>query len=425
MKHPAVRCVGALLYACALSGVAAPLEPEFSLVQREKPALIDTLRDLVSIESGSNDKEGLDRLAAFLRERLIALGGTAEIIAHDKERVKLHDTPAATGSTVVARFKGDGTRRIMLLAHMDTVYPRGTLAKRPFRTEGQRAYGPGIADDKGGIAVILHTLGILKALNFRDYGMLTVVINGDEEISTPGARALITRLGGEHELVFSCEPTPATSATHPLGLATSGVAAATLTVRGRSSHAGVAPELGRNALIELSHQLLATSDLSDAARGIKFNWTMANAGTTRNVIPDTATAAADVRVRRVADYEAIEKAYRDKVGKTTLVPDTRLEAEFERRRPPLEVSAAARVVAQKAQAIYAELGRKLSVDESGRGGGTDAAFAAYSGKAAVVEGFGLAGYNYHSSAEEYVELESIEPRLYLLLRLVMDTVRGR
>jgi len=104
---------------------------------------------------------------------------------------------------VIARFQGTGTRKIMLLGHMDTVYQPGILAKRPFRVEGRRAYGPGIADDRAGLAVILHTLALLKELNFRDYATLTVVINGDEEISSPGARNLINRLGAEHEFVFS------------------------------------------------------------------------------------------------------------------------------------------------------------------------------------------------------------------------------
>ena len=307
---------------------------------------------------------------------------------------------------------------------MDTVYPSGTLAKRPSGSRATR-YGPGIADDKGGIAVILHALAILRSMNFRDYKVLTVAINGDEEISTPGARNLITQLGSEHDVVLSCEPTPANVANHPLSLATSGIAAASITVHGKSSHAGVAPELGRNALIELAHQLLQTRELSEPARGIKFNWTMASAGTTRNVIPDKATAVADVRVQRVSDYDAIEKAFRERAGAQHLVPDTRTEVDFERRRPPLEVTDASRALARRAQAIYAELGRKLDYDESGRGGGTDAAFAALSGKPAVIESFGLAGFGYHSSEEEYIEIDSIEPRLYLLTRMIVETARAR
>ena len=400
---------------------AAPVEPVRSLVGNEKPAVIETLRQLVAIESGSRDKEGLDRIAQLIRERLAALGGKVERVEPGADAVRLFDTPAQIGEAVVARFEGTGTRSLMLLAHMDTVYPRGTLAKRPFRIEGSRAYGPGVADEKGGVAVALHTVALLQKLGFRGYRKLTVVVNGDEELSTPGARGLITRLAAEHEFVFSCEPSPAPR--DELALATNGIAAATIAVRGRAAHAGVNPEDGRNALLELAHQILATRGLGDASRGIKFNWTVAQAGTTRNVIPDSATASADVRVRHAADFDAVEKAFREAVAKDRLVPDTSLEPAFERRRPPLEATDRSRALARKAQAIYAELGRSLGLDESGKGAGTDAAFAALSGKPVVVESFGLLGFGYHSPEAEYVELDSIEPRLYLLARLVVESAR--
>jgi len=402
--------------ALAPAAQAAPQEPVWSLAQKEKPAVIETLRELVDIESGSRDKEGLDRLAARLDERLAALGAKVEFYepsAADTNR--LFDTPKEIGKVVVARFQGGGARRIMLLAHMDTVYPRGTLAKRPFRVEGARAYGPGIADDKGGVALILHTLAILKAMDWSSYGTLTVVINGDEEISSPGARAFIQRAGAEHDFVFSCEPTLGTKE-GGIALATSGIGQATLTVRGKSAHAGVNPELGRNAIVELAHQVLQASDR------IKFNWTLASGGQTRNVIPELATASADVRVNRSADFDVIEKRFRERV-QTKRIADTQVEAGFERRRAPLVATDASRALARRAQAVYAELGLKLPVDESGNGGGTDAAFAAASGKPAVAESFGFAGFGYHSSEEEYVELESIEPRLYLLTRLIMDASR--
>jgi glutamate carboxypeptidase len=413
------------LCSLAIASVAsgAPREREYSLAKKEKPAVIETLREIVSIESGSRDKPGLDQMAAWLAARLTALGGKVEVIEPSPaDIVRMHDTPNELGKTVVARFQGKGKRRILLLGHMDTVYPHGTLAKKPFRVEGQRGYGPGIADAKSGIAVIVHTLSILKALDFRDYAVVTVLINGDEEVSTPGARKLIAQLGAEHDYVFSTEPTQAPR--DFIESATSGIAAAMLTVRGRSAHAGVAPEQGRNALIELANQLLQLRDLSDQARGIKFNWTMANAGTTRNVIPDLATAVADVRVVRVADYDAVEHSFRDRAT-TKLVNDAKVERSFERRRPPLEPSAGARATAQVAQSIYSELGKKLEHQDTGSGAGTDAAFAAASGKPTVLERFGLAGFGFHSSEEEYVELDSIEPRLYLLTRLIMETSRTK
>ena len=421
-----LRTYAAVVSLCvAAMSHAAPVEPLFSMVKREQPAVVETLKALVNIESGSRDKPGLDKIAALLADRLGQLGGKVELYEPNAaDTYKLYDTPKDIGKVVIARFQGTGTRKIMLLAHMDTVYQPGILAKRPFRIEAGRAYGPGIADDKGGVAVLLHTLALLKEMNFRDYGTLTVVINGDEEISSPGARKLIERIGAEHEFVFSCEPTSVKG--DGIALATSGIGAASLTVHGKSAHAGVNPELGRNAIIELSNQLLQTNDLSVPSKGIKFNWTLTTGGITRNIIPELATASADVRVNKVSDLEVVDKAFRERIAANRkLVPDAKVEAGFERRRAPLEATDASRAVARKAQAIYAELGRKLEVDETGSGGGTDAAFAAVSGKPATVESFGLAGFGYHSSEEEYIDLGSIEPRLYLLTRLVMETAHGK
>jgi glutamate carboxypeptidase len=170
--------------------------------------------------------------------------------------------------------------------------------------------------------------------------------------------------------------------------------------------------------------VLQTRDFSDPAVGLKINWTLANAGTTRNMIPPGAQAVADVRVLRVADYDAIEKKVREAIKKQ-LLPEAKVEMNFERRRPPLEPTTAWHALAKHAQEIYAELGKKLVVDGVAEGGGTDAAFAALNTKAPVIERFGLQGYGAHSADAEYVLLDSIEPRLYLLTRMIMDVSQGK
>jgi glutamate carboxypeptidase len=397
------------------------IEPVLSLAKKEKPALLETLKDLVSIESASRDLEGLDQLADLIAARLKDLGGQVELV-EPSDVYKMEDTPEKIGKMVRATFAGTGTTKILLLAHMDTVYPRGMLAKQPFRIDGGRAYGLGIADDKQGIAVILHTLAMLKAMDFRHYGTLTVLINGDEEISSPGSRSLITKLGAEHDATFSLEASRAES--DKLALATSGIASITLTVEGRASHSGFSPERGVNALYELAHQVLQTRDLSDPAVGLKMNWTLAAAGRTRNMIPPNAQAVADVRVLKLDDYDAIEKKVRERIT-NKLLPDTKVEMIFERRRPPLEATAASRALAKHAQQIYRELGKELVVDDAPEGGGTDAAFAALNTKAPVIERFGLQGYGAHSIEAEYVLVDSIEPRLYLLARMIMDVAEGK
>lgn len=396
-------------------------EPILSLAKKERPILLDSLEQFVSIESGSRDYEGLSNLAQVIGRRLKDLGGQVEFVEPNNV-YKMEDTPEKLGKMVRATFNGTGTKKILLIAHMGTVYPRGMLAKQPFRVDGNRAYGLGIADDKQGIALIIHTVALLKAMNFRDYGALTVLINGDEEISSPGSRSLITTLGSEHDAIFSVESSLVES--DKLSLATSGIASVTLTVKGRASHSGFAPEQGVNALYELAHQILQTRDLSNPAIGLKMNWTLANAGTTRNMIPPGAQAAADVRVLRVSDYDEIEKQVRERL-KSQLLPEAKVEMNFERRRPPLEATAASRALAQHAQKIYRDLGKELVVDDQPEGGGTDAAFAALNTKAPVLERLGLQGYGAHSAEAEYILIDSIEPRLYLLARMIMDVSQGK
>ena len=195
-------------------------------------------------------------------------------------------------------------------------------------------------------------------------------------------------------------------------------------MRGRASHAGAAPERGRNALYELAYQIMQTRDLSDPEAGLKMNWTVASAGNTRNVIPAEAQATADVRVLLVEDYDRIESEVRRRVAQQ-LIPDVDLELEFERRRPPLVVNEMSRRLAAHAQIVYREIGMALTVDDEATGGGTDAAFAALETDAPVLEGLGLQGYGAHSNDAEYVLLSSIEPRLYLLARMIMDVSLGK
>src|SRR5438105_969868 len=162
--------------------------------------------------------------AGLIAARLRALGGKVELVDPTADAYRMEDTPAKIGKVVHARFEGRGTKKILLLAHMDTVYLRGMLAKQPFHVEGDRAYGLGISDDKNGVALILHVLAMLKAMDFRGYGLVTALVNADEELSSPGSRHLLTRLGAEHDAVFSCEASRVES--DKLALATAGIASA-------------------------------------------------------------------------------------------------------------------------------------------------------------------------------------------------------
>jgi glutamate carboxypeptidase len=385
---------------------AAPDERLKAAAEQAKPALIETLHDMVMIESGSSDVAGLKAMADFTEAWLKALGATTE---------RRKTTRGAGADMVIGTFEGTGKRKLMLIAHMDTVYLPGILKAEPYHVDGDLIYGPGIADDKSGIAVILHGLQILKDRGWRDYARLTVSFNPDEEVGSIGSGEIISELADQHDVVLSCEPTAARH--ESLRLGASGTATGTLDVTGRASHAGGAPDRGRNALIELAHQLLQTQDVAKSIPGTQLNWTTAKAGTVRNQIPEHATAGADIRLTIPDGIAKLQAAINDRI-RNHLVPDTEVKMTIEPGRPAFVAGEPGRALAEEGKAIYAEINRPLDVVGM-TGGATDAGYANRSGKAVVVESFGLAGSNMHAH-EEYIDTASIVPRLYLLTRMLIE-----
>ena len=380
-----------------------------------QPALIATLEQLVLIESGSGQVDGLARMANLLEGRLQGLGMAT----------RRHKTTAGAGADVViGSMTGTGRRRILMMAHMDTVYQAGILNTQPFKREGNKLYGPGIADDKGGIAVILHALKILGDAGWKDFDQITVLFNPDEEVGSVGSGELIAALADQHEIVLSFEPTSTRehNQSESLLLGAAGTAAATLTVKGRASHAGVSPELGRNAIIEISHQMIQTKDVAASIPGTQLNWTNVISNKATNQIPELATARADVRLTIPGAEKPLLSALQAKVASTKLVPDTESTIQLVIGRPAFRAGPAGKALAEKAQQIYREIDRSLVLVPM-IGGATDAAFAGRSGKATVVESFGLAGFGYHAR-DEYIDIESIVPRLYLTTRLLVDLGKG-
>jgi glutamate carboxypeptidase len=418
MSMPALaRCtlLAALALAAATQATAAD-EKLLAAARGAQPAVIDSLREMVLIESGSQDAAGLKAMADYVEGRLRALGAVTERI------------PAGVGpgEMVKGSFTGTGKRSFMLIAHMDTVYGKGILATEPYRQDGNKLYGPGIADDKGGIAVILHSLAILRDAGWKDYARLTVMTNPDEEIGSNGSGELIATLGDAHDVVLSYEPTAAKAVAQAEGvlLMAAGTAQARLAVKGVASHAGAAPDQGRNALIELSYQLLQTQDVAKGIPGAQLNWTMVDALTTRNQIPDKAVAGGDVRLALPGAAEKLLPALQAKVAESKRVPDTETTVGLVIMRPAYAAGDRGRALAEKARTIYAELDGRPLIFIPGSGGGTDAGFAGRSGKPAVLESLGLAGSGYHAR-DEYIEIDSIVPRLYLTTRLLQDLGAGR
>lgn len=383
----------------------------FDAATSEQPAVVKTLERLVKIESGTGDAEGIAAAGSLLEGELKALGFTV---------TRQKAAGAVVGDNIVGKLRGRGGKSLLLLSHMDTVYPRGMLAKAPFRIEGNKAYGPGIADDKGGSAVILHALKLLTTYGFRDFATITVLFNVDEEKGSFGSRDLIQQEARAADYVLSFEPTSAERESFYLG--TSGIAYVQADIKGKASHAGAAPEAGVNALVEASDLVLRTMDLDDKAKGLRFNWTVAKAGTVSNIIPDSATLNADVRYAQNDDLEAMLKTLEERAQQKKL-PAAEVKLTVTRGRPAFNAGTEGRKLIDKASAFYREAGGALEVDERS-GGGTDAAYAALSGKP-VIEGLGLPGFGYHSDKAEYVLVDAIPRRLYMAARLIMDLGAGK
>ena len=378
-----------------------------ALADQEVPELLKTLEELVAIESGSTDLEGLAKIQAAIGKKLDKLGIPYQVIQGSGN--------TKTGAMIQAKIKGNGIAKIAMIAHMDTVYQKGDSKKQPFKVLDGKAYGLGIQDDRAGIAVILHTLKIIQAAGINSFGELSILINADEEIGSPGSKEAIMALGEANDLVISCE-TSGTKADY-VRLATSSIARAELTVVGKAAHSGANPDFGRNALYEMAHQVLQTRDLSNIAPGVKFNWTLAKAGTVRNMIPPEAKATADIRANKMSDFDLVEEKLRQRI-QNRLIPDTTVRVDFIRGRPPLVPTEKSLAVAKMAQSIAKEIQWPLDILETPTGGGTDAAYAQVRSQGAVIESFGLQGFGGHTDNAEYILIDSIKPRLFIASMLI-------
>ena len=399
--------IAALAAAAALAAGLAQAAPRDEAVWRAAQAVradqLALLQQLVDIDSGTGNVDGGRKVADVLTPRLTALG------------MKVERVPAeAPGlpDNLVARLEGQGRGRILMIGHIDTVFGPGTVAKRPYRTDATRAYGPGVSDEKGGVVEGLQAIRLLRERGFSDFKSITFLIETSEERGSPGTRALISRLLADADVELNLEPGDPPDA---VTVWRKGSTTFHIAVKGRAAHAGVAPQDGRNAAVELIHQLQADDVFPKSGPGLTANLTLMSAGTRANIIPENAEAQINVRVRDKADFDRVEQAYRANAA-TTQIPDTTVAVSRENAFPPLPANPATEALADWAQAIYAGLGLKLA--REGNGGASESALAADAGVPAL-DGLGPVGGGFHSDAE-YLELSSVTPRLYLLVNLLME-----
>jgi glutamate carboxypeptidase len=398
-------CVVAL---CAAAGAAwakgpAPDKKVWAAAQAARTDQLKLLQTVVDIDSGTGDVEGGRKVAAVLIPELKALGSTIETVPAE-----------ATGlpENTIATFTGTGKGHILMIGHIDTVFGPGTVAQRPYRVDGDHARGPGVSDEKGGVVEGVYALKILHDLGFKNFAKITFLIETSEERGSPGTQGLIANLLTDADVELNLEPGDPPDA---LTVWRKGSATFHIDVTGRAAHAGIAPQDGRNAIRELIHQLHGLDGEPTFGSGTTVNVTTIQGGTRANIIPDAAHAEVNVRVRDMAEFDRIEAEMR-KDAETHVIPDTTVSVSRERAFPPLADNPATQALAARAQTIYAGLGRKL--EQAGNGGASESALASAHGVPAL-DGLGPVGGGFHSD-QEYLDLNTLTPRLYLLTKLVMD-----
>jgi glutamate carboxypeptidase len=361
------------------------------------------LQQLVQVDSGTGDVAGLAAMGVILKEEL------------GRDGIQVESIPAvapATGDNLVATLTGKGKGRILLTAHMDTVFPHGTVAQQPYTVEGERGIGPGAGDDKAGIVTAVCALRILQRLQYHDYARITLILNSNEETGSLGTRDLIRAKARDSDTAINLE-----RGVPPDGVETmrKGSAVVTIEISGRAAHAGLEPEKGRNAIIEASHQALQLGALADPAKETTVNVTVIQGGTAVNVIPEHAIVTADVRAYTREEFERVEQGLQ-KLATETMVPEVQVKAVLKRNFPPWPRAASTNALLERAQKLYGEIGRTLVGVPVGSS--ADVAFAAETGTPAI-DGIAILGGGAHS-ADDYADLSSIVPRVYLLSRMLMD-----
>jgi glutamate carboxypeptidase len=343
-----------------------------------------------------------------LAERLKAAGADVRSVPAEVPTV---------APNLVAVFHGTGKAKILIIAHIDTVYGPGTVAQRPFKIEGDRIFGPGVGDEKGGVVNAVIALEILHQLGFKDYATITLLIDSSEELGSPGSTELIKTLAKQNDVELNMEPGDPPDA---ITVWRKGGGDIEVKVEGRAAHAGMVPEKGRNAAQELVHQLTVLEWLfPHSGTGTTVNLTRIRAGDRTNIIPDSASATFDVRFRKLEDFDAVLAKMKASIA-PTIVPDTTVTVTSEDSAyPPLVENTQVHALGVRAQAIYAEIGKTTEL--SGNGGASESAVALSVGTPAL-DGVGYVGEGFHTDHES-IDLTSVTPRLYLFTRLLMDVSR--
>lgn len=369
------------------------------MAQQRYQDTLDLLKQIVELESPSNEKQAVDKLVDFLQGELERRDAEVERVAQ-----------AETGDLLIARWLGDNREPLFVMTHIDTVWPVGTLERLPWKVEGDVARGPGIYDMKASVAMMLTAIDILKDLGHTGRPIVWL-INTDEEIGSPGSREYIERYAKESAYVLCLEPpVPPDDA---LKTERKGVGMFNMKVRGRAAHAGADHQNGISAIEELARQIQWLHSLTDYDKGTTVNVGVISGGTKRNVVAAEAEALIDLRVTTMAEAERMVPLI--KSAKAQLEGAT-VEIHGDLNRPPMERSPHVLAAFERAQEIARTIGQE--VVESSTGGGSDGNFTAALG-VPTIDGLGCPGDGAHAETE-HIQLPKVAPRTALITALLAD-----
>jgi len=364
--------------------------------QSQSDWIAETLRALVEVESPSDNKPAVDEAVGLAVQLAEALGG----------RVKLHRQPNF-GDVLEARFGTfrDGRKPILLLGHLDTVWPLGTLRTMPWRRQDGRFWGPGVFDMKAGVAMALAAMRVLGMVGVSR--PITLLLNSDEEVGSPASRPITERLALKSAAVLVLEPAQGLACK----TARKGVGEYRLQVTGVAAHSGVDFERGHSAILELARLLEKVADFTDLRLGRTVNPGVVSGGTRSNVVAEHACAEVDVRIAKASDAARVARLFR---GLRCVDRKCRLAITGGINRPPMERRAGTVALYKQAKRLAAELGFVL--EEASTGGGSDGNFTAALG-VPTLDGLGAVGEGAHA-AHESVVIEHLVPRTALLAALI-------
>jgi glutamate carboxypeptidase len=369
--------------------------------------IVSTIRELVEIESPSDNKAAVDHIAEAVAQKFSRLGGAVRIhrVEDFGNHLQIDFNP---------QNKSKSAKPVLLLGHYDTVYPLGTLAAMPCRATDNKLTGPGVLDMKSGIALMLYAIAALqdwhRAGSSRELPRpVTVLLVSDEEVGSGSSRAITESLAKRASAVLVLEPSYGPNGA--VKTARKGVGEYLVKVRGKASHAGLDFQKGVNAILELARQIERISSFTQLLKGLTVNVGVVSGGSRTNVVPAEAAAQVDVRIARLKDAAGIDKKMR---GLRPFNRKCKIEITGGINRPPMERTAGVAALYAQAVAIARELGWKLS--EAAVGGGSDGNFTAALG-VPTLDGLGGIGDGAHATYE-HILISELPRRAALLAGLI-------